>query len=109
MLPHDSNQYLWLLLSVIFFLRDVTTFAGFNCLSNPCIHGVCIDDLNASYSCYCIDGYTGIQCQTNWDECWSNPCQNGGNCIDGIAAFNCSCPPGFIGIVYSVDDDCLFN
>lgn len=70
---------------------------GFACLSNPCVHGVCLDDLNTTYSCYCIDGYTGVQCQTNWDECWSSPCQNGGICIDGIASFNCSCAPGFVG------------
>lgn len=52
---------------------------------------------NSSYSCYCIDGYTGIQCQTNWDECWSGPCQNGGTCVDGVAYYNCTCPEGFSG------------
>lgn len=51
----------------------------------------------SSYSCYCIDGYTGIQCQTNWDECWSGPCQNGGTCVDGVAYYNCTCPEGFSG------------
>lgn len=53
--------------------------------------------INSTYSCYCIDGYTGVQCQTNWDECYSNPCQNGGSCIDGVAQYNCSCPDGFVG------------
>ncbi|KAI5632808.1 EGF-like domain-containing protein [Phthorimaea operculella] len=77
--------------------------AGIACLSNPCLHGICIDDVNTTYSCYCVDGYTGVQCQTNWDECWSDPCQNGGTCIDGIAAYNCSCPDGFIG------DNCETN
>ncbi|CAK1549723.1 unnamed protein product [Leptosia nina] len=77
--------------------------AGIACLSNPCLHGICIDDVNSTYSCYCTDGFTGIQCQTNWDECWSNPCQNGGTCIDGVAMYNCSCPEGFIG------DDCETN
>ncbi|CAD6999708.1 unnamed protein product [Ceratitis capitata] len=56
----------------------------------------------SSYSCYCIDGYTGIQCQTNWDECWSGPCQNGGTCIDGVAYYNCTCPDGFTAIVVRV-------
>lgn len=51
----------------------------------------------SSYSCYCIDGYTGKQCQTNWDECWSAPCLNGATCIDGVAQYNCSCPDGFNG------------
>lgn len=52
---------------------------------------------SSTYSCYCIDGYTGTNCQTNWDECWSSPCQNEGTCIDGVAAYNCSCPDGFVG------------
>ncbi|XP_052864625.1 protein eyes shut [Anopheles cruzii] len=52
---------------------------------------------DATYSCYCIDGYTGVHCQTNWDECWSNPCLNGGACIDGVASYNCTCPDGFLG------------
>ncbi|RVE53301.1 hypothetical protein evm_002134 [Chilo suppressalis] len=77
--------------------------AGISCLSNPCQHGICIDDINSTYSCYCVDGYTGVQCQTNWDECWSDPCQNGGTCVDGIASYNCSCPDGFIG------DNCETN
>lgn len=80
-----------------FFAIPSQVLGGFACLSNPCIHGVCMDDLNSTYSCYCVDGYTGIQCQTNWDECWSNPCQNGGFCTDGIASFECSCPAGYTG------------
>ncbi|KPI93957.1 Protein eyes shut [Papilio xuthus] len=77
--------------------------AGIACLSNPCLHGICIDDLNSTYMCYCIDGYTGVHCQTNWDECWSGPCQHGGTCLDGIASYNCTCPEGFIG------DNCETN
>ncbi|XP_059616648.1 protein eyes shut, partial [Phlebotomus argentipes] len=85
-------------------------WAGYACLSNPCVFGVCIDDLNSTYSCYCIDGYTGVQCQTNWDECWSSPCHNGGTCIDGVAQYNCSCPEGFAGLNCEENlDECLSN
>lgn len=92
------GRYLLVLIAPLFIIYLVPeVYGGFACLSNPCVHGVCLDDLNTTYSCYCIDGYTGVQCQTNWDECWSSPCKNGGVCIDGIAAFNCSCPPGYIG------------
>lgn len=71
--------------------------AGLACLSNPCLYGICLDDANSTFLCYCIDGYTGFLCQTNWDECWSNPCLNGGICIDGIAQYNCTCPQGYQG------------
>ncbi|CAG5056620.1 unnamed protein product [Parnassius apollo] len=87
----DIRSLWWMLVAI------PIVSAGIACLSNPCLHGICIDDLNSTYMCYCIDGYTGVQCQTNWDECWSDPCQNGGTCIDGIASYNCSCPEGFIG------------
>ena len=95
--PTGSARYILLVIALVIIFSIVITKAGFACLSNPCVHGVCMDGLNTSYSCYCIDGYTGIQCQTNWDECWSSPCQNGGICIDGIASYNCSCPAGFVG------------
>lgn len=94
----------WLVLPLIVGQILQGVLCGFACLSNPCVHGVCLDDLNTTYSCYCIDGFTGVQCQTNWDECWSSPCQNGGVCIDGIASFNCSCAPGFVGNVINFDN-----
>ncbi|XP_015114081.1 protein eyes shut [Diachasma alloeum] len=61
------------------------------------MYGICLDSANSSYSCYCIDGYTGINCEINWDDCWSDPCMNGGTCTDAVAAYNCTCPEGFIG------------
>ncbi|XP_076642313.1 eyes shut isoform X2 [Halictus rubicundus] len=70
---------------------------GLNCSSEPCMYGICLEDGNSSYSCYCIDGYTGINCEINWDDCWSNPCLNGGTCNDAVAAYNCTCAEGFVG------------
>ncbi|XP_058806580.1 protein eyes shut [Phymastichus coffea] len=72
-----------------------------HCGSSPCMYGICVDveeALSSSYRCYCIDGYTGSNCETNWDECWSQPCLNGGTCHDAVAAYNCSCPEGFVGL-----------
>lgn len=92
---HENRN--WPLLCVLILIPIPMVWNGFACLKDPCIHGICIDDLVSNYFCYCIDGYTGIHCQTNWNECWSSPCQNGGICIDGIASFNCSCPPGYTG------------
>ncbi|KAL0099779.1 hypothetical protein PUN28_019889 [Cardiocondyla obscurior] len=81
-------------------LSTVTTMyaLGSDCSGDPCMYGICLDNENSTYSCYCIDGYTGINCEINWDECWSDPCLNGGTCNDGVAAYNCSCPDGFIGV-----------
>ncbi|XP_076237412.1 eyes shut [Calliopsis andreniformis] len=70
---------------------------GLNCSGDPCMYGICLEDTNSTYACYCIDGYTGINCEINWDDCWSNPCLNGGTCNDAVAAYNCTCVEGFIG------------
>ena len=60
------------------------------------------------FRCYCEDGYTGFNCETDWDECWNEPCLNGGTCLDGIAHYNCSCPAGFSGSRCQTNvDDCL--
>ncbi|XP_015607735.1 protein eyes shut [Cephus cinctus] len=72
--------------------------SGLRCSNEPCMYGICLDDTNSSYSCYCIDGYTGINCDINWDDCWSNPCLNGGTCNDAVATYNCSCADGFVGV-----------
>ncbi|CAG7836552.1 unnamed protein product [Allacma fusca] len=75
-------------------------YGGFACLKDPCLHGICIDDLNRPHQCYCQNGFTGYSCEQNWDECRSwgpSPCLNGGTCLDGIASFNCSCPEPFAG------------
>ncbi|KAI9555102.1 hypothetical protein GHT06_017617 [Daphnia sinensis] len=78
------------------------------CQSDPCFHGLCIDHLNnSSYSCFCEDGYTGYQCQTDWNECWNSPCKNGGTCVDGIGRYHCLCLPGYTGDDCQVDiDEC---
>jgi len=34
------------------------------CASNPCLHGTCTDLING-YSCACVLGYTGMECQTS--------------------------------------------
>ncbi|KAL1513285.1 hypothetical protein ABEB36_002710 [Hypothenemus hampei] len=103
-----STGLLYGLVLLLLHVRNV--FNGFACLSNPCVHGICLDDLNSTYFCYCIDGYTGLQCQTNWNDCWSAPCLNGGECVDGIASFNCTCPPGFIGDLCEEDfNECESN
>ncbi|KAK3927354.1 Protein eyes shut, partial [Frankliniella fusca] len=97
-------------LAALLLVQPPRAEAGFACLSSPCVYGICMDDLNSSFTCYCIDGYTGALCQTNWDECWSSPCLNGGSCVDGVASFNCTCPEGFVGELCELDvNECLSN
>ena len=33
------------------------------CLSSPCLHGTCVDQIN-SFQCICQSGFTGIHCET---------------------------------------------
>nr|XP_020465574.1 sushi, nidogen and EGF-like domain-containing protein 1 isoform X2 [Monopterus albus] len=77
----------------------------------PCLNGgQCIDDCitgNPSFTCSCLAGFTGRQCQIDVDECASYPCQNGGTCKDLINSFVCHCPPGYSGILCETDiDEC---
>lgn len=34
-----------------------------DCGSSPCLHGNCSDGVNR-YECHCLDGYTGLNCET---------------------------------------------
>ncbi|OAD59832.1 Protein eyes shut, partial [Eufriesea mexicana] len=86
------------LILTTFFLLTIDISRGLNCSGDPCMYGICIEDSNSTYSCYCIDGYTGINCEINWNDCWSNPCLNGGTCNDAVAAYNCTCTEGFVGV-----------
>ena len=86
------------------------------CKSLPCQNGGNCTDGIGSYTCYCIPGHTGDNCETSLSrffsvctldlsycplldigECASDPCQNGGTCIDEINAFTCMCMRGYTG------------
>ena len=64
-----------------------TGFTGDTCQINidecnpePCIHGVCEDQVGA-YQCVCDTGYEGKLCDTNIDDCSNDPCVQG-YCVD---------------------------
>ncbi|XP_024880710.1 protein eyes shut isoform X1 [Temnothorax curvispinosus] len=97
--PSSSRTACKNIFTLIVLSTMITVFAlGSDCSGDPCMYGICLDNENSTYSCYCIDGYTGINCEINWDECWSDPCLNGGTCNDGVAAYNCTCLDGFVGV-----------
>ena len=51
------------------------------CEGGPCQHGAtCVDGI-AQYSCRCLPGYEGRDCEVEIDECARHqPCQNGAQC-----------------------------
>ena len=67
------------------------------CNSSPCKNsGICNPLPNAGYTCLCLPGYTGINCEIVVSAC-SLSCLNGGTCqiIGGVQ--QCLCLYGFSG------------
>ena len=46
------------------------------------------------YSCACVSGFTGRDCETNIDDCVGHTCQAFEQCYDGINTYTCACPIG---------------
>ncbi|XP_078696338.1 cartilage intermediate layer protein 1-like isoform X2 [Branchiostoma floridae x Branchiostoma belcheri] len=67
------------------------------CSSTPCQNGGTCTGGDSSYTCECVDGYTGDNCETDIDDCAPNPCNNSGNCTDGVNSYTCDCEDGFAG------------
>ncbi|RWS23895.1 hypothetical protein B4U80_02642 [Leptotrombidium deliense] len=56
------------------------------------------------------NGFTGYNCQTNYNECRLENCQNNSTCIDAIAEAQCVCLPGFSGKHCEIEiNECLSN
>lgn len=59
-------------------------------------HPTC--DCAHAFSCNCINGTFGSECQNgNPNECASSPCMNGGTCMNLFDAFSCVCSADFSG------------
>lgn len=68
------------------------------CSLNPCQHGgTCDYQGEGQYTCRCLPGYSGNQCEFDIDECASSPCLNGGTCTDAINGFRCACAASLTG------------
>ena len=51
-----------------------------------------------SFTCNCILGYTGSDCNVEIHVCDTSPCVNGGTCVEhNNNDFQCECPAGFSG------------
>ena len=73
-------------------------------------NATCVDGIN-EYTCVCIAGFTGQDCEVNIDECEPEPCLNGGRCDDGINEYACDCDDtGFEGQHCEVNiDECAWG
>ncbi|XP_019643127.1 PREDICTED: CUB and sushi domain-containing protein 1-like [Branchiostoma belcheri] len=77
------------------------------CLSTPCKNNATCSNLENAYSCACVPGFTGTDCDEEINECDSDPCRNGGSCSDGVDDYTCSCLPGWTGEICETDiDEC---
>ncbi|CAF1091235.1 unnamed protein product [Adineta ricciae] len=85
------------------------------CLSNPCNQGTCVPSSNCteqtcSYSCSCLNGTTGLHCETITDPCLSIPCQNNGSCSVLSNGYLCECEPPYNGTNCEIIPDvCIQN
>ncbi|CAH0594416.1 unnamed protein product [Chrysodeixis includens] len=72
----------------------------------PCVNAAACNNTAGSYTCACLAGWTGRDCEANVDDC-TGQCLNGATCIDLVDDFHCACAAGYAGRTCSRDiDDC---
>ncbi|VDH93302.1 Hypothetical predicted protein, partial [Mytilus galloprovincialis] len=65
------------------------------CSRSPCEHGGNCSVTDNSFSCTCLNGFTGLQCQST--PCDNYSCDNGGTCFLDEFQPKCACKNGFTG------------
>jgi hypothetical protein len=96
-----SARFAWLLQRCVILL--ILAAAVQECASSPCSNGAtCVDGVN-SFTCNCVPGFIGANCQTEVNECASAPCANGATCVDQVNSYRCVCLPGYGGVNCQTD------
>ncbi|CAJ0952571.1 unnamed protein product, partial [Mesorhabditis belari] len=76
------------------------------CNASMCLYGMCSVTWYSgpsgmtgyTASCYCLPGWTGSRCDTNFSICATEaPCQNGGSCDPIWGSYLCTCTANFTG------------
>lgn len=70
------------------------------CMTTPCKNGAtCLNVEAFEYTCVCVDGYTGMNCENDSDMCrHTKPCKHNATCLNtGPNAYECHCREGFYG------------
>ncbi|KAI5634562.1 EGF-like domain-containing protein [Phthorimaea operculella] len=72
----------------------------------PCVNAAACNNTAGGYSCTCLAGWTGRDCEVNVDDC-TGQCLHGATCIDLVDDFHCACAAGYAGRTCARDiDDC---
>ncbi|XP_065187256.1 uncharacterized protein LOC135817895 isoform X4 [Sycon ciliatum] len=79
-----------------------------NATLHTCDQNALCSDVNGTFSCKCMGGYTGDgqagNCH-NIDECLASPCHVDAGCIDNDGGYMCLCKPGYNGNGTQCQDD----
>ena len=79
----------------------------------PCQNGATCSSTppSAGYTCTCVLGFEGDDCEINIDDCVGVVCPNPGEiCSDLVNDYECACPVGFEGLNCDTEtDECASN
>eukprot|EP01046_Picozoa_sp_COSAG06_P053027 COSAG06_NODE_9067_length_1995_cov_4.928270_1_plen_652_part_10 len=68
-----------------------------DCSPSPCLNGGACTDSLLRYSCDCVVGYAGYDCEHSVSACGALPCSRG-TCADVGTGYECTCEEGWGGI-----------